>query len=41
MDGICLRRSRDGELENEAIFVAIAVNKDGCCKVFGAAEGVQ
>ena len=41
MDGIYLRCNWDGEFENVAILVAIAVNEDGYREVLGAAEGMK
>ena len=41
MDGIYLRRNWDGEYENVAVLVAIAVNEDGFREVLGAAEGMK
>ena len=41
MDGIYLRRSWGGEVENVAILVAIAMNEDGYRKVLGVAEGMK
>ncbi len=41
VDGIYLHRNRDGEYENVAILVVIAVNQDGFREVIGAAEGMK
>lgn len=41
VDDIYLRRNWDGEYENVAILVAIAVNEDGYQEVIGAAEGMK
>lgn len=41
MDGIYLRRNWDGEYENVAILVAIAVDEDGYREVLGAAKGMK
>lgn len=41
VDGIYLKRNWDGEYENVAVLVAIAVNEDGYRKVLGAAEGMK
>lgn len=38
---IYLRRNWDGEFENVAVLVAIAVNEDVYREVLGAAEGVK
>jgi len=38
VDDIHLRRDWGGEYENVAILVAIAVNEDGYCGAFGAAQ---
>ena len=40
VDGIYLKRNWDGEYENVAVLVAIAVNEDGYREVLGAAEGI-
>ena len=41
VDGIYLRRNWGGEYENVAVFVAIAVNKNGFREVLGAAKGMK
>ena len=41
VDDIYLRRNWDGECENVAILVAIAVNEDGYREVLGAGEGMK
>ena len=41
VDGIYLRRNWDGEFENVAILVVIAVNEDGYREVLGATEGMK
>ena len=41
VDGIYLHRNRDGEYENVAILVVIAVNQDVFREVIGAAEGLK
>ena len=41
VDGIYLHRNWDGEYENVAILVAIAVNQDSFREVIGAAEGMK
>ena len=41
VDGIYLRRNWDGEYENVAVLVEIAVNEDGFREVLGAAEGMK
>lgn len=41
MDEIYLRRNWDGEFENVAILVVIAVNEDGYREVLGIAEGMK
>ena len=40
-DGVCLRRSRGGEIRNVSIPVAIGVNSDGFREIIGAAEGMK
>ena len=39
MDGIWLKRSWGGTVENVSILVAVGVNKEGYREVLGAAEG--
>lgn len=41
VDEIYLRRNWDGEFENVAILVVIAVNEDGYREVLGIAEGMK
>ena len=41
VDGIYLKRSWGGAIENIAILVAIAVNREGYREVIGAAEGMK
>ncbi len=40
-DGVCLKRSRGGEIQNVSVLVAIGVNEDGCREITGAAEGMK
>lgn len=40
-DGIYLKRSRGGEIQNVSILAAIGVNQDGCREIIGAAEGMK
>ena len=41
VDGVYLKRSWGGEIQNVSILVAIGVNKDGCREIIGAAEGMK
>ncbi len=41
IDGVYLKRSWDGEIQNVSILVAIGVNEDGCREIIGAAEGMK
>ena len=41
VDGVYLKRSWGGEVQNISILVAIGVNQDGCRKIIGAAEGMK
>lgn len=41
MDGVYLKRSWGGEVQNISILVAIGVNQDGCREIIGAAEGMK
>lgn len=41
VDGVCLKRSWSGEIQNVSILVAIGVSQDGCREIFGAAEGMK
>lgn len=40
-DGIHLKRSRGGEIQNLAVLIAIGVNEDGCREIIGAAEDMK
>lgn len=40
-DGVYLKRSWGGEVQNVSILVAIGVNRDGCREIIGAAEGMK
>jgi transposase-like protein len=41
VDGIYLKRSWGGEIQNVAVLIAIGVNEDGCREIIGAAEGMK
>ena len=41
VDGVYLKRSWGGEVQNVSILVAIGVNEDGCRGIIGAAEGMK
>ena len=41
VDGVFLKRSWGGEIQNVSILVAIGVNNDGCREILGAAEGMK
>ena len=41
VDGVYLKRSLGGEIQNVSILVAIGVNQDGCREIIGAAEGMK
>ena len=41
VDGVYLKRSWGGEVQNVSILVAIGVNEDGCREIIGAAEGMK
>lgn len=41
VDGVYLKRSWGGEIQNVSILVAIGVNQDGCREISGAAEGMK
>ncbi|MGC6173820.1 IS256 family transposase [Lacrimispora sp. 38-1] len=41
VDGVYLKRSWSGEIQNVSILVAIGVNEDGCREIIGAAEGMK
>lgn len=41
VDGVYLKRSWGGEIQNVSILVAIGVNHDGCREIIGAAEGMK
>ena len=40
-DGVCLKRSRGGEIQNFAVLLAIGVNKEGYQEIPGAAESMK
>lgn len=41
VDGVFLKRSWGGEIQNVSILIAIGVGKDGCREIIGAAEGMK
>ncbi len=41
VDGVYLKRSWGGEIQNVSILVAIGVSMDGCREIIGAAEGMK
>jgi len=41
VDGVFLKRSWGGEIQNVSILIAIGVSKDGCREIIGAAEGMK
>ncbi|HHJ9077529.1 TPA: IS256 family transposase [Streptococcus equi subsp. zooepidemicus] len=41
VDGVYLKRSWGGEIQNVAVLVAIGVNKEGYREILGAAEGIK
>ena len=41
MDGVYLKRSWGGEVQNISILVAMGVNQDGCREIIGAAKGMK
>ena len=41
MDGVYLKRSWGGEIQNVSVLVAIGVNQDGYREILGAAEGMK
>ena len=41
VDGVYLKRSWGGEVQNVSILVAIGVSSDGCREIIGAAEGMK
>ncbi len=41
VDGVYLKRSWGGEIQNVSVLVAIGVNEDGCREIIGAAEGMK
>lgn len=41
VDGVYLKRSWGGEIQNVSILVAIGVSSDGCREIIGAAEGMK
>jgi transposase-like protein len=41
VDGVYLKRSWGGEIQNVSILVAIGVNEDGCREIIGEAEGMK
>ena len=41
VDGVYLKRSWDGEIQNVSVLVAISVSQDDCREILGAAEGMK
>lgn len=41
VDGIYLKCSWGGEIQNVAVLIAIGVNEDGCREIIDAAEGMK
>lgn len=41
VDGVYLKRSWGGEIQNVSILVAIGVNEDRCREIIGVAEGMK
>lgn len=41
VDGVYLKRSRGGEIQNVSVLVAIDISQDGYCEILGAAEGMK
>ena len=41
VDGVYLKRSWGGEIQNVSVHVAIGVSQDGCREILGAAEGMK
>lgn len=41
VDGVYLKRSWGGEIQNVSVLVAIGVKEDGCREIIGAAEGMK
>ena len=41
VDGVYLKRSWGGEIQNVSVLVAIGVGEDGCREIIGAAEGMK
>lgn len=41
VDGVYLKRSWGGEIQNVSVLVAIGVNSNGCREIIGAAEGMK
>ena len=41
VDGVYLKRSWGGEIQNVSVLVAIGVNQDGYREILGAAEGMK
>ncbi len=41
VDGVYLKRSWGGEIQNVAVLVAIGVNNEGYREILGAAEGMK
>ena len=41
VDGVYLKRSWGGEIQNVSVLVAIGVSQDGCREILGTAEGMK
>ncbi len=41
VDGVYLKRSWGGEIQNVSVLVAIGISQDGCRDILGAAEGMK
>lgn len=41
VDGVYLKRSWGGEIQNVSVLVAIGVSQDGCREILGTAEGME
>ncbi len=41
VDGVYLKRSWGGEIQNVSVLVAIGVSQDECCEILGVAEGMK
>ena len=41
VDGVYLKRSWSGEIQNVSVLVAISISQDGYCEILGAAEDMK